>query len=297
MAVYRLDQLMLHPRSLASLQEYIVQPCHAMMLVGPAGTGKGTLAETATGRVLSADPEAGIDCMDHPYVRIIQPVDGKAIPIESIRELQHFLSLRVPGPASDSINRAAIIKDAHLLTTEAQNALLKTLEEPPAQTVIVLTASSAEMMLPTIRSRTRVVSLLPPSHDALRTYLSGKGYPSAAIERSLSLSGALPGLATALLQDDDKHPLVAATTHARGILQSKTYDRLLLVDGLSKDKQLCQDILFVLGQMARMALMRSTDAKSAERWRHIMRAVHTASEQFTRNVQAKLVLTNLMLEL
>lgn len=64
-----------------------------------------------------------------------------------------------------SKTKAVIIEDAHLLTTEAQNALLKVLEEPPAHTIIVLGAQSKESLLPTIISRCQVITLTP---DALK---------------------------------------------------------------------------------------------------------------------------------
>jgi len=160
-----------------------------------------------------------------------------------------------------------------------------------------LTASSTQSLLPTIQSRVRQLPILPPSLDELTSHFSSLGYSTASIQKALQLSGELPGLASALLTEDQNHPLVIAVVHARGILQSKLYERLLLVDGLSKQKQLCLDILYVLGRMSRMALLRTTDPKASQRWQRIMRSTYSANEQFEHNAQAKLVLTNLMLEL
>ena len=58
--------------------------------------------------------------------------------------------------------KAVIVQDAQLLTTEAQNAMLKILEEPPAQTLLLLTADSKEALLPTICSRCRIITLSTP---------------------------------------------------------------------------------------------------------------------------------------
>ena len=86
-------------------------------------------------------------------VLILTP--DKSIGIEEIRTLQKNLSLR---PFS-SKKKTALIKDAHLLTAEAQNALLKTLEEPPEHSLIILTAPDSFWLLPTVVSRCQVITL------------------------------------------------------------------------------------------------------------------------------------------
>jgi DNA polymerase III delta prime subunit len=287
----------LHPLTQLAVQEYISKPAQALLITGPGGSGKGSLAWHMVSEILQISRSSPESEPSNPYLRIIRPETGKSIPIETVRELQHFLSLSIPGSRPGSIARIALIEDAHHLTPEAQNALLKTLEEPPADTVIILTATGMDAVLPTIQSRVRQLAVLPPPRDKLVTHFESLGYPADEISRALMLGGELPGLASALLAQDTEHALVAATTHARGILQSKTYERLLLVDGLSKQKPLCLDVLFVLGQMSRMALERATDNKAAARWQRVLRATYDATEQLQHNTQTKLVLTNLMLEL
>ncbi len=289
--------IVLHPLTQLAVQEYISRPAQALLITGPGGSGKASLAWHIVAEILQINRSTPGSEPTHPYLRTIRPEAGKSIPIETIRELQHFLNLSIPGSRPDSIARIALIEDAHHLTPEAQNALLKTLEEPPADTVIILTATGMDAVLPTIQSRVRQLTVLPPPTDTLIPHFESLGYSADEITRALMLGGELPGLASALLAQDTEHSLVAATTHARGILQSKTYERLLLVDGLSKQKQLCLDVLFVLGQMSRMALKRSADTKAAARWQRVLRATYNATEQLQHNTQTKLVLTNLMLEL
>lgn len=79
--------------------------------------------------------------------------EEKAIGIEKVRELQKLLSLR---PVGGQINCAVILR-AETLTLEAQNALLKLLEEPPEDTIIVLVTIDAELLLPTIVSRCEII--------------------------------------------------------------------------------------------------------------------------------------------
>lgn len=75
--------------------------------------------------------------------------------IESIREIIHHLTLQT---ANANETRGVIVEDAHLMTESAQNAFLKTLEEPPKDTIIILTAPREELLLPTILSRCTLIS-------------------------------------------------------------------------------------------------------------------------------------------
>lgn len=79
----------------------------------------------------------------------------QSIGIEDIKQMQKKIFLK----PIKSQTKAVIIEDAQLLTPEAQNALLKVLEEPPAQTIIMLCANSKEALLPTILSRCQIIEL------------------------------------------------------------------------------------------------------------------------------------------
>jgi DNA polymerase III delta prime subunit len=123
-------RLLLHPQTEFQITSYLSAPSHALIISGPSGIGKKSTAAMLID-IMLRDFE---DSIKNAYTKIIRPVDGKQISIESIRDLEHFLSLKVPS--YNAVNRVAIIEDGHLLTSQAQNALLKTLEEPPIGTVI-----------------------------------------------------------------------------------------------------------------------------------------------------------------
>jgi DNA polymerase-3 subunit delta' len=129
---------------------------HAYLFAGPEGIGKRLMA-LALARALLCDKGSGcgscnacrkVDHNNHPDVHILN-ADGNSIKIEQIRALQQQMSLR----PLEGRYRFCLIDDAELLTTGAANALLKTLEEPQPQTVIVLVSSQGEKLLTTIRSR------------------------------------------------------------------------------------------------------------------------------------------------
>ncbi len=288
-----MSSLLLHPATRRTAERYLEHPSHALVVAGPRGIGKESLAVYMAAGIVSVDSAA---FASYPYKTIMRSIDDTAISIDQVRELQQFLALKIPG--DKPIARVVMIVDAHLLSVEAQNALLKLLEEPPLDTVFILTVAHMEMLLPTIRSRVSVLQVSPPPLDELQEWYKARGYAAKAIERGLMITGGLPGLTTALLAEDTKHPLYEATETARAILQRKGYERLLLVDSLSKQKQQTKDVLFVLAQMARMALLRDKGTgQDNERWTRILKTCFTATEQMQRNVQPKLVLTHLMLEL
>ncbi len=103
---------------------------------------------------------------DHPDF-VFLPPSGRSIRVDQIRALREF----VPARPALSRRKAVVVDDAHLMTRESANALLKTLEEPPANTLIILTAVSESALLPTILSRTLPVPLEPLPTEVLRELL------------------------------------------------------------------------------------------------------------------------------
>lgn len=281
-------EYVLHPRTARQLDAFVQRPSHAVLLTGPGGVGKGVLARLLAERLLEL--EAG-KLAGYPHVRFLGPTDKRSIGIEAVRELEHFMSLKVPG--TRPIARVAVIEDAHLLTTEAQNALLKVLEEPPADALLVLTAAHEHALLPTIRSRLQTIAARKPSAVAVKDYFSQHA-SAAEVEQALAISGGLPGLASALLKSDSEHHLTESVQLARSLLQKSAFERLVLVDELSRRKELLVDVCYILGQMAHVAIARGDPAV---RWRQVMKAAYSAEQALLASAQPKLVATNLVLSL
>jgi hypothetical protein len=282
-----MHDLVLHPATKSQLEALTAEPQHAVLLTAPKGAGKATVVRWFAEQLI------GSDVAEHPYVAYVNRGKEKSISIESVRSLEHFLSLRVP--ANDAVNRIVIIDDAHLLTHEAQNALLKTLEEPPLGTVLLLTAANEQALLPTVRSRVATVSIRAPRSTEIIEYFVASGKQSMAVEQAATISGGLPGLMTALLEDSD-HELVPAIAKARELLSLTQYGRLVEVDSLTKDRELADNTLFILQQMAEVQLRRP-GATNVDRWSRVLQASFDAERQLAQSGQAKLVLSNLMLNL
>ncbi len=154
---------------------------HAFLFVGPAGVGKTRFALTLAQALLCdrADETALDPCGacpacrqvaagNHPDVlRVVKPEDRHELPIKAIRELCQSLGLK---PMMGT-RRVAIVEDADDLSEEAANAFLKTLEEPPPGSVLILIGTAAEAQLDTVVSRCRVLRFEPLSESDLTAVL------------------------------------------------------------------------------------------------------------------------------
>jgi energy-coupling factor transporter ATP-binding protein EcfA2 len=279
----------LHPKTQKQLLHFEETPSHAVVISGPKGSGKTTIARQLATKVLQLTG----DLNDYPYAIIVDKGKNASIGIESIREIEHFLSLRVPS--NKPTNRVIIVEDSQLLTTEAQNALLKTLEEPPEGTLIILNSDNIQSLLPTIRSRVQSIAVLNPPLSELISYFEAHGNGVVEIKKAYSMSGGLPGLMSAMLSDVD-HPLILATQKARELLGQSTYERLVAVDALAKDKILLQDVLFIMQQMAHVSLQ-SAQGPAAKQWQTVLSSSYETIQSIATSVQPKLALTKLMLSL
>ncbi len=184
------------------------QERHAYLITGPQGVGRRTLAlRFAQGLNCQTPPVPGQPCrtcsvckrievMQHPDLAVVQAEhEGEVLRIDQVRELQHSLAL-APYEARYRVALILRFEEAH---TSAANAMLKTLEEPPAQVVVILTAKSVENLLPTIVSRCEVIRLRPLSLEETSLGLQSiNGVPPETAELLAHISGGRPGYALRL---------------------------------------------------------------------------------------------------
>lgn len=148
------------------------KPGQTFLFVGPSGIGKKHTAIGLAQALMCPQSKRGcgrcpscfrVSQPNHPHenLRIITPA-GAAIKMEQAKEVMEFLSLKSLGG-----NRVIIIDQAQTLNPQAANALLKTLEEPPEGTFFFLIAPSVAGIMPTIRSRSRIVQFKPLAMEDL----------------------------------------------------------------------------------------------------------------------------------
>ncbi|MDU2198105.1 MAG: DNA polymerase III subunit delta' C-terminal domain-containing protein [Peptostreptococcaceae bacterium] len=161
---------------------------HAYMFEGIDGIGKNLFAKEF-GKLL-----INVDNVDNsPDYINIEPT-GSSIKIAQIRELQSDIIIK-----PHSKYKIYVINHAEKMTVESQNALLKTLEEPPEYAIIILITNNKESLLPTIKSRCEIIKFLPISIMELKRYLMDRGveekrsallanFSRGSIEKALELS-------------------------------------------------------------------------------------------------------------
>lgn len=188
---------------------------HALLVTGECGVGKRAWADAVSGLLLCAEPlqkEAGtpvacgqcrqcqlIAASSHPDIRVYSPEKSRMIKIEQIRQLAAF-AVSSPQVAGRKI---AVIDRADQLNINSANALLKTLEEPVPDFVLILLQESGRPVLPTIRSRCQVLSIPVPSAEQAEQWLvsevaeleDGKQPSAELMAKSLMLAGNAPRLA------------------------------------------------------------------------------------------------------
>ncbi|MBR3903485.1 MAG: hypothetical protein IKJ29_07510 [Akkermansia sp.] len=147
-------QLLLHARQRGRLP-------HALLLTGTARAGTHQLALAMAAELNGARADS-LETLRHPMCRVLRPGSkSRKILIEDIRNVEPFLALR----ADEGETKLVIIQEADRMMEEAANAFLKTLEEPPPQTVIILITEQPSRLLTTILSRCVRV----PLHEAGNT--------------------------------------------------------------------------------------------------------------------------------
>jgi hypothetical protein len=240
------------PRALAAIGTMVsgFAP-HAVLLVGPASSGKTTLAMDLAAGLLCVDPDpAARPCRQCRGCRLV--ASGNHLDLHRLAPEGAGLQVRIgnanhpePGTIRHLVGelallpveggaRVAIVEQADRMNDDAQNALLKMLEEPPPGVTIVLCVDDEECLLPTVRSRCARVRLGPVAGREIEIWLGELGTadaPSAA--RFARLAAGSPGLALAYARAPEAARLRGEI--ARGLLDmlaASRHERLTSVRGL-----------------------------------------------------------------
>ena len=158
---------------------------HAQLISGEDGIGKSILAEILGKLILNGD-------LNREYVDIINYKPSKAsFGVDDVREIIDEVNKK----PFEGDKKVIIVHQGNKLTIQAQNALLKTIEEPPTEVYIIILCESLELILDTIKSRCEIYKLTPLTKDELYKYIAIKGYDYSEEEKSsaIAFSEGIPG--------------------------------------------------------------------------------------------------------
>lgn len=220
---------------------------HAYLFCGPPGVGRRTLALQFAQAVNCQNPPAPgefcgecracrqINAMQHSDLSVIQSEkEGGMLKVEQIRELQRSLVLS----PYEARYRIALLLRFHEANSNAQNALLKTLEEAPAKVILLVTADSPENLLPTIVSRCEVLRLRPMSLERLQKELQNRGVDQEDARLLAHLSTGRLGYALYLQNDParlgHRQTLMEDLLH---MLTEPRRGRFTYADQMTRDKE------------------------------------------------------------
>lgn len=222
---------------------------HALLITGPERIGKRTLAIQFAALATCLSPRDANACGEcascaaanrgaHPDIHLVERRDEKrTIVVEQAQEVVHIATIR----PYQSDCKVIIIADANTLEERAANLLLKTIEEPPNDTRIVLTSGDGDRILPTIRSRCREVALRLVPATTIAEELVTRGVSLDQATLVARLSSGCPGWALSAVGD----PAILATraTHLdllMAVVRANPFSRLPIADRLDDSRNLAR---------------------------------------------------------
>ncbi|AOY75475.1 DNA polymerase III subunit delta' [Clostridium formicaceticum] len=299
------------------------QLAHAYLIEGQHGLGKRNVArQMAKGiccRAIQGKPcDECISCkkLDHDsHPEVIWVQEETSIKIEAVRDLQKNIQMK-PYEGSKKVY---IICDAEKMTLQAQNALLKTLEEPPEYVTIILLTTNSNSLLTTIISRCQRLKLLPVALETIEKYLIEKKAVAKEEARVLaSLSRGIPGRAIQLLEDEAfqqrRQKVIKLTRH---LVDKKTFYLLENLQDFYEEKQFIEESLeLMMGWYRDVLLYKHTnkadiiinideieeiiyqsDILSLENIKEMIFIIEETKNNFRSNVNLQLNLETMLLQL
>ncbi len=254
---------------------------HAYMIQGEKESGKAMIADIFAEALVGTDERSAhqVQTHNHPDVIYVQHEKPNVISVDEIRA-QIAADVVIRPYQSD--RKIYIVADAEKMNTQAQNALLKTLEEPPEYVVIILLCSNADAMLQTIMSRVVLLSIKPVRDELVKKYLL-KNVEMSDYRVNLCVSFARGNIGKAkLLAEDEEFDRIrdAAVTLLRNVADYETYQLIAEIKKIIDYNMETEEYLDMMTVWYRDVLL----YKSTEELNHL---IFTDEIQYIKKVAAK----------
>ncbi|HIA91750.1 TPA: hypothetical protein EYO12_01380 [Candidatus Saccharibacteria bacterium] len=283
--------IFIHPKTrsnLASIQSNLPQ---VVIFAGSDGLGK-RYAALEVIKFLENESAQQIESLNFERLLLVD-TDDPSIGIGEIKDLEKIIKL------SSNKKRYIIINEAEKMTTEAQNAFLKTLEESPPNTHTMLLAQNVNRLLPTVRSRSQIIDFYTASKDQFEEWLIRElGVERPQATKLYYETSCKPRLAYESLREDQGDDSIEL---AKKLLRSSQSQRLELIKPLAKDSAGLANTLNGLMTVVRSALqhaIRSDQPKEKiKQWKQRVELLLDLQNNHKKHVNTKLILSKLVINL
>jgi len=242
---------------------------HAYLFIGHEGTGRKMTAEAFIAALFCGNDDACGSCPScrklaagsHPDLHLVQP-DGQFIKIDQVRALQRELAYR----PYEAPRKACIIDGADRLNQSSGNALLKTLEEPPGNALMILLATTTDSVLPTIRSRCQQLLFSGIPTEEIENFLRAGGTDAETAQVASSLADGSIARALALCNEDIMASRSAIITAVCGLNRQDMLPMFALGEMFDKEREKASQAMELLTSFWRdMLLLRSGSGQVVNR--------------------------------
>jgi len=267
---------------------------HCYLFVGEDGIGKRMVATEFAKKLLCESPDGeaarpcntcpacvAVDRGSHPDLKFIRHEKPATISVDDVREQLNGDIVIRPYRADRKIY---IIDEAELLNVQAQNAILKTIEEPPAYAVIFLLSNNRDVFLETIRSRSVLVEFQPLRREEVARYVEAHFPPTRERDFALDHCRGNIGRALRLMEDEDAREFVTRVSEVLMKLpELSVVERLEAVAALAQDREEVKEALELFQAWYRdVAVVKATgDTGQAQFGSHTIQKIEKAAQAYS----------------
>jgi hypothetical protein len=272
--------MLLNKKTKILLEAFYARPSGSLILEGTTASGVEQVLTDMCSTLLGREHLGNTLIINEP--------ESESIGIDTIRELKAKMTTVAGG--EKEVTRIAVIRQAERLTQQAQNALLKLIEEPVKNTVLILQVSDKSQLISTIQSRCQCIPVLQITEKQAKEYAETISMKAIEMNKAYLLSQGQAKLFMDLINGETSEQ-VDDTSMAKKYLTDTVFSRLKNSKEYN-EKNTLQKLIASLELVAEAGLHSSTSATSA-RWQHTLKEVREAKELLKSNANVKLVLLRL----